>query len=46
MAVRAQTRLATLTELARLTSADLGQRGARPLHVRLSPFEHGAALSL
>jgi hypothetical protein len=35
-----------LTELARLTSADPGQRGARPLHVRLSHFEHGAALSL
>src|SRR6266571_2750985 len=35
-----------LTELARLTSADPGQRDARPLHVRLSHFEHGAALSL
>ena len=27
-------------------SAEPGQRGARPLHVRLSHFEHGAALSL
>jgi hypothetical protein len=35
-----------LTELARLSSADPGQHGARPLHVRLSHFEHGAALSL
>lgn len=37
---------AALTELAQITSADPGQRGARPLHVRLSHFEHGAALSL
>ena len=37
---------AALTELARLTTADPGPRGARPLHVRLSHFEHGAALSL
>jgi hypothetical protein len=35
-----------LTELARLTTADSGLRGARALHVRLSHFEHGAALSL
>src|SRR6266487_1603815 len=35
-----------LTELARLTTADSRQRGARTLHVRLSHFEHGAALSL
>jgi hypothetical protein len=37
---------AALTELARLVSADLSRGGARPLHVRLSHFEHGAALSL
>jgi hypothetical protein len=35
-----------LTELARLTTADSGLRGARTLHVRLSHFEHGATLSL
>jgi hypothetical protein len=35
-----------LTELARLASAGPGQPGARVLHVRLSHFEHGAALSL
>ena len=35
-----------LTELARLTSADLGRRNTRPLHVQLSHFEHGAVLSL
>jgi hypothetical protein len=35
-----------LTELAGLATADSGLRGARPLYVRLSHFEHGAALSL
>lgn len=38
--------VSALTELARLSSADSGQSGTRPLHVRLSHFEHGAALSL
>ena len=35
-----------LTELAGLATANAGLRGARPLYVRLSHFEHGAALSL
>lgn len=34
-----------LIELAHLVTTDLGQRGARPLYVRLSHFEHGAFLS-
>src|SRR5260370_36494979 len=37
---------AALTELARLVTADSGARDARPLHVRLSHFEHGGVLSL
>jgi hypothetical protein len=37
---------ATMTELARLATADAGQRGSRPLFVQLSHIEHGAALSL
>ncbi|HEX3956623.1 MAG TPA: hypothetical protein VHZ03_08320 [Trebonia sp.] len=37
---------AALAELAQLTSVGLGQPGSRVLHVRLSHFEHGAALSL
>src|SRR6266536_6213758 len=35
-----------LTELAGLVTADSGLRGGHPLYVRLSHFEHGAALSL
>lgn len=35
-----------LAELARLASVGPGQPGSRVLHVRLSHFEHGAALSL
>lgn len=37
---------AALTELARLVTADPGARDTRPLHVRLSHFEHGGVLSL
>jgi hypothetical protein len=37
---------AALTELARLVTADTRARGTRPLHVRLSHFEHGGVLSL
>lgn len=36
---------AALAELADLTTAELGEHGARPLHVQLSLFEHGAFLS-
>jgi hypothetical protein len=37
---------AALTELARLVTAGTRAHGTRPLHVRLSHFEHGGLLSL
>jgi hypothetical protein len=37
---------AALTELAQLVTADIRSPDARPLHVRMSHFEHGGVLSL